>query len=130
MKFQFKTSVNKTLLNITFVLAVGLTLSGCYYDNEEDLYPGGNICDTSNVTYSGSVAPIFSSYCNSCHSSSNPSGNIVTDNYNSVKANISRIQGAINHESGYSPMPANGGKLSTCELDKIDIWIRQGMPNN
>jgi len=130
MKFQIKTSVNKTFLNIAFILVVGVTISGCYYDNEEDLYPGGNTCDTSNVTYSASVAPIFSAYCNSCHSGSNPSGNIATDTYNSVKTNISRIQGAINHQPGYSPMPANGGKLSDCELAKIDIWVRQGMQNN
>jgi len=116
------------------VLLLMFSISGCYYDNEEDLYPGSSNCDTSNVTYSNSVAPVFANAnganCNSCHSSSNPSGNIVTDNYTSVKANISRIRGAINHQSGFSPMPQNGSKLSVCELTKIDVWINQGMPNN
>lgn len=113
-----------------FTLAVILTIGGCYYDNEEDLYPGKGGCDTTNVTYSASVAPIFAGYCNSCHSGSSPSGNIVTDNYNSVKTNMSRIRGSINHLPGYSLMPKDSGKLPDCDLAKIDIWIRQGMPNN
>lgn len=113
---------------LTFVLA--LTINSCYYDNEEDLYLGSTTCDTTAVTYSNSIAPVFSGYCNSCHGSSSPSGNIITDNYASVKTNISRIQGAINHQSGYIAMPQSGGKLSPCDLTKIDIWIRHGMPNN
>lgn len=117
-------------INLVFALALMLTLSGCYYDNEEDLYLGSNTCDTTNITYSQSVAPVFAGYCNSCHGGSSPSGNINTDSYLGVTSNISRIRGAINHESGYSRMPQNGGKLSTCDLTKIDIWISQGMPEN
>lgn len=107
-----------------------LTISGCYYDNEEDLYPGSSTCDTSNITYSASVAPVFASYCNSCHGGNAPSGNIKTDNYASVVTNITRIRGAINHEPGFMAMPQGGSKLPSCELTKIDIWIRQGMPDN
>ncbi len=118
------------LLLLAVSLIITFSLNGCYNDSEEELYPGSNTCDVSNVTYSNSIAPVFATYCNSCHSSSNPSGNIVTDNYASAKANMSRIKGAVNHSSGYSPMPKNGSQLSTCDLTKIDIWINQGMPNN
>jgi hypothetical protein len=123
---------NKTLLSIIlfFSMAVVISISGCYNDNEEDLYPGSGGCDTSNVTYSKSVAPVFAGYCNSCHSGNNPSGNLLTDSYASVKTNMSRIHGAINHLSGFSSMPKDGGQLSPCDLATIDIWIRQGMPNN
>lgn len=112
------------------ILAISLTVSGCYYDNEEDLYLGNSTCDTSNVTYAISVAPVFAGYCNSCHSGSSPSGNIKTDSYSSVVTNITRIRGSINHQSGFQAMPQNGGSLSSCDLTKIDIWIRQGMLNN
>lgn len=112
------------------ILAISLTVSGCYYDNEEDLYLGNSTCDTSNVTYATSVAPVFAGYCNSCHSGSSPSGNIKTDSYSSVVTNITRIRGSINHQSGFQAMPQNGGSLSSCDLTKIDIWIRQGMLNN
>jgi hypothetical protein len=122
----------KTMIKIVIVsiFAVVLTISGCYYDNEEDLYLGSSTCDTTNVTYSATVAPVFAGYCNSCHSGNNPSGGIKTDSYSAVVTNITRIHGAINHQSGYIPMPQSGGSLSTCDLTKIDIWIRQGMLNN
>lgn len=119
-----------SLLLISTALMLTISLHSCYYDNEEDLYPGSTACDTSNVTYTNSVAPVFAGNCNSCHGSVSPSGNITTDNYSSVKANISRIRGAVNHQSGFSPMPQNASKLSACDLTKIDVWINQGMPNN
>jgi hypothetical protein len=122
----------KTPIKLVLITAIILTLatSSCYYDNEEDLYPGSSTCDTNNVTYSASVAPVFAGYCNSCHSGSAPSAGIKTDTYTSVTANIISIRGAINHEPGYLAMPQNGGKLPGCDLTKIDIWIRLGMPNN
>lgn len=122
-----KTKIKVLLVSVT---ALTLAISGCYYDNEEDLYLGSSTCDTTNVTYSASVAPVFSGYCNSCHSGSNPSGNIKTDSYASVSANITRIRGAINHQSGFLAMPQGGGSLSACDLTKIDIWIRKGKLNN
>ena len=115
---------------IVFVFAVTLAISGCYYDKEEDLYLGSSICDTNNVTYSESIAPVFAGYCNSCHSGSAPSGNIKTDSYASVVKNIRRIRGSINHQPGFLAMPQSGGSLSGCDLTIIDIWIRQGMLNN
>jgi hypothetical protein len=120
----------KSLLQFAFLMLLSLLLNGCYNDNEEELYPGGSTCDLTNVAYSTTVAPIFANSCNSCHSSSSPSGNIITDNYASVKANMSRIRGAINHQSGFSPMPKDSQMLSPCDLSKIDVWINQGMPNN
>jgi mono/diheme cytochrome c family protein len=107
-----------------------MLLGGCYYDNEEDLYLGSSGCDTTHVSYSTTLAPIFSANCNSCHSGGAPSGNLTTDTYESVKLNISRIRGAVNHESGYSPMPQNGNQLDACERSKIQAWINQGMQNN
>jgi hypothetical protein len=122
----------KIQMRIMFVSVLTLTLSlgGCYYDNEEDLYLGSKTCDTTNVTYSASVAPVFAGYCYSCHSGSAPSGGIKVDSYSSVVANITRIRGAINHQPGFLAMPQNGGSLSGCDLTIIDIWIREGMPEN
>ncbi len=121
---------NRLKLSLISMLVIVASLSGCYYDNEEDLYPGSQACDLTNVTYTASIAPIFAASCNSCHSAGSPSGNITTDSYAAVKTNISRIKGAVNHQSGFSPMPQNGNKLSNCDLSKIDDWINQGMPNN
>lgn len=116
---------------LVFIYACALlVISGCYYRNEEDLYPGSSICDTNNVTYSASVAPVFATYCNSCHGGNTQNGGIQTDTISYVVANITRIRGAVNWDPKYLKMPKDGAKLPACDLNKIDIWIRQGMKDN
>lgn len=117
---------NFSLALLLMLLAWGL--NSCYYDNVEDLYPIPPACDTLNITYSGTVAPIMENNCNSCHGSTDPSGGIITDTYAGVKVSVDdgSFWGAINHESGYSPMPQGGNKLSDCDLKKIGIWIDSG----
>jgi len=124
-------TIGKILKTLFFpVFALALSMSGCSSDSEEELYPGTTDCDTTNVTYYQSLAPVFEANCNTCHSGTNASNNIRTDSYASVKTNISRIRGAVNHESGFASMPQDGAKLKECDLTKLDIWIRQGMPEN
>jgi len=120
----------KIYLKILFVvnIVLSLTLSSCYYDNEEDLYPGSNTCDNTNVTYSKSVAPVFAGYCNTCHDGSNPNTTILTNTYAADTTNRIKILGAINH-TGPIPMPP-GGSLSTCDLEALNIWYENGYPNN
>jgi hypothetical protein len=98
---------------------------GCYYDNEEELYPNVAGCDTLNITYEASIAPVMAKSCNTCHSGSAPSAGIRTDNYNdlSVIASNGRLWGAVSHAQGYSPMPKDQAMLSDCDLSKIRKWI-------
>jgi hypothetical protein len=100
----------------------------CYYDSEEYLYPQIG-CDTINVTYSGSVAPILNDLCVSCHSSSS---SIKLDSYENVKIRVDNgsLIGTINHQSGFQPMPQGGAKLDDCRLTIISKWIENGAPNN
>lgn len=115
------------------ILATMIIISGgCYYDNEEDLYPNTAECDTLNITYETAIAPIMANSCNSCHSGTAPSGGIKTDSYNdlSVIANSGRLWGAVSHAQGYSPMPKDQAKLSDCALTKIEKWINSGLPEN
>lgn len=122
--------MRKTSILLTFTsLLLAFSMFGCFYDNEEELYPGG--CDTTNVSYSKSIKPIFTANCNSCHYTGNSEGYPATDNYNDVKKNIVKITNSINYTQN-SPikMPKDAPKLSDCELTRIDIWVRNGMPNN
>jgi hypothetical protein len=118
-----------------FLVFIVFLFSGCYYDKEEMIYKYSNLnnssaCDTTKVTYSSAISAMMSSYCNSCHGHSAPSGGISLDNYNDLKAHISRVWGSVNHYQGYSPMPQGGNMLSTCDLGKLKIWIDKGTPNN
>lgn len=109
-------------------------LSGCYYDKEEILYPGGN-CDTTNVTYSVTVSGIMNANCTVCHSTSSANANgggIQLDSYSKLKVYVDNgtLMGSINHAGGYSPMPKNATKLSSCDISKIQAWVNAGAPNN
>ena len=108
-----------------------IIFSGCYYDNEEFLYPDyKNSCDTSSVTFSGTIIPVLNNYCWSCHSDPNAAfgGGIHLQKYADVKLNSSKIIPAIDG-TGTKPMPPNG-KLSTCGMTQIKIWIGNGTPDN
>ncbi|MHC1775063.1 MAG: hypothetical protein AB9834_06560 [Lentimicrobium sp.] len=124
----------RTVLNLLVFALSAFMVTSCYYDNEEYLYPElpGGQCDTTGITYSGFVAPLMASNCNSCHSEASPSGNVITSTYAGLKTAVNSgvFRKAINHESGASAMPQGGNKLPSCELLKIDAWINQGAPQN
>jgi len=116
-----------------FAALLGLAmLSGCYYDNEEDLYPQNSTCDTTNVTYSTTVFPLISSRCTGCHTGIGAGGNVPLDGYDNIVAAAKNgsLMGSIRHESGWSPMPKNTGQLDDCSIRKLEIWIADGTPNN
>ena len=116
---------------IVYLLMLGLIIGGlsrCTYNNEEDLYPQIVECDTLNVTYSQTIAPIMSTNCNFCHSGATPPANVKTDTYDDLKiiADDDRLWGCVNHESGYSAMPNDRPKLNDCDLKKIRVWLDNG----
>ena len=130
-----------SLLKTAAALASMLALAGlgsCYYDSEEELYPGnGIICDTTNVTFSGTVFPIIQANCIICHSGGAPSGNLLLTDYQNIAAAAQTepgqdgsLYGAISHNSGNTPMPDGGDKLDDCTILKIKTWIDQGALNN
>lgn len=123
----------KSLLKLSIMaLIFTLSFSSCYYDNEEDLYPGSISCDTINISYAGTVAPILQNNCNACHNTVDQQAGIITDNYTDLQTiiNNGKFRGAINHLNGYSPMPKDGDKLNECDLKQINIWLDSGAPNN
>ena len=127
--------MKKSFAIITFIVSASLVLLySCYYDNMEYLYPSlSGSCDTTNVTFSGSVTSMLQNYCLTCHSNSSATlfgGGYKLQNYSDVSALSDRIRGAIHHESGYSAMPKNGGTLDACTLQQFDTWLAAGKPNN
>lgn len=110
-----------------------LMLSSCYYDKKEKLYApqaGGTVCDTSSVTYSGTIQPILTASCIGCHSAGNTSGGYALDTHAGVSAASGRLLGAIKHSTGFSAMPQNAGKLGDCQIAQIEKWLNSGAPNN
>ena len=123
------------ITKISLILLIAF-VSGCYYDTEEKLYPQvSSSCDLSNVTFATTVKPILQASCLSCHSYSkaaNSGGGIKLENYADVliSANNGKLMGTINHTLGFQAMPQGGGKLTDCEISKLQTWIDNGKLNN
>lgn len=128
---EHQTTKLKSVLLLIFISAT-VALQSCYKDNEEDLYPDPDKCNTENVSFSQTVMPVITNNCVSCHSGSAPSGGVSLSNYAEVVASVDggRFLGAIRHESGFSAMPQGAAKLSDCNISRIEAWIEQGKKNN
>ena len=89
-------------------------------------------CNTDNVTFSGTIAPLVQTKCAGCHGNNNPGGGVKLLTYEQIKATIDngKFWGSVGHQVSYQPMPPNGGKLPDCDLEQITIWITAGAPNN
>lgn len=115
------------------VLISMLLIMGCYKDKRELLYPGNN-CDTSSVTFVGTIQPILSQNCAGagCHQGAASAAGIDLSNYSGTKiiADNGKLIGVINHSPGFSPMPKNMSKLSDCDINKISAWVNKGALNN
>ena len=94
--------------------------------------PNAAGCDTDNVSYSEFVKPLLQNNCQGCHSGTQSSGGIELTTYDGAKAvaNNGSLLGAIDHQSGFSPMPQGAAKLNDCDIDKIKSWIDAGTQNN
>lgn len=128
--------MRKFLGVVTTLILIMSISGGCYYDNEENLYPTG-ICDTVDVKYSNQVTYIITNKCFDCHSNATQalSGSDESfEGYANISGYLATSQtsflGSINHVAGYTPMPKDRPKLSSCELGTLAIWIQNGYPNN
>ncbi len=94
----------------------------------------GGECDTTNVTYSGTIVPIIQQNCQGCHSGGTPQGGLNFTSHAVLQqvALDGRLAGSIQHLPGAIPMPPGGpqNQLSDCKIQKFLIWIGEGAPNN
>ncbi len=92
----------------------------------------GTVCDTSKFKYGADISVLLNTYCVGCHSGATPSGGINLSTYTNVQtvANSGRLVNAVSHAPGYSPMPKNAAKLSSCQITQITKWVNAGAPNN
>jgi hypothetical protein len=120
---------------LLWIMAIAAMMGGCYYDNEEQLYPKlDQSCDTTGVSFSKSVLPILQTNCYGCHSTSQSAsnGNVDVEDFVHLKQVVGngKFYGSIVHNPLNSPMPKGGAKLDTCSISKIKIWISKGALNN
>ncbi|MFN3530302.1 MAG: hypothetical protein ACK417_10320 [Bacteroidia bacterium] len=107
------------------------SLQACYYDNEQDLYPGlPGDCDTLSVSYANTIRPIMQSRCVSCHSGNFPSGGLGLSTHAEVAGSIGVIIDRISREPDDVLLMPQGAKMDACRIDEIIAWANQGALNN
>ena len=91
-----------------------------------------NRCNAAVFTYSGAVRPLLDAKCVGCHGAVSPSGGVNLSDYNNTRtwALNGKLYGSVAHQTGYSPMPKNGTKISDCEIQQVQQWVQAGAPNN
>ena len=89
-------------------------------------------CDSNNFAYNAYIQPLLNQYCTSCHSGSNPQGNLLLVSYGNAKYAVENrnLVKCINYINGYAGMPKGGLHLSQCEIRQIEKWVDAGMPDN
>ena len=119
----------------------GLLLTGCAFilclfpscvsNVEEELYPP-EACDTMEVTYSLTIAPIIEEKCFACHGGDATISGIPLEGYDNLKAMVDaeRLVGAVRHLDGFSTMPKDAPSLPECKLLQIEKWVNDGMKND
>lgn len=119
------------------VVVLAISFYSCTHKKADEVtpQPGQPVaCDTTNLSFTGDIAPIIQQNCaiSGCHNTTTRAGGYNYTTYNGFMAPVQngRLLGAINHLSGYVPMPQNMPKLSDCEILKITHWIEIGAPNN
>ncbi|MBE0661216.1 MAG: hypothetical protein IH597_02010 [Bacteroidales bacterium] len=83
-------------------------------------------CDTTNITFAGTIMPLLDQYCISCHVGATPEAGLDFTDFSAIAfvAQNGALLGSIRHEEGFTNMPAVGDKLSDCDIRKFEIWVR------
>lgn len=112
-------------------LPVFLLVDGCYYDVEEELYPD-TICDTTGVTFSGTIQPLMQSYCAvpTCHVTVGGNGMGDLSDHAGVMLKVDDGSFADRLFVQRDMPPAGNTQLRACDLEKIQVWLNAGAPNN
>ena len=112
------------------VVLLALT-SACTYSKGTEPSP---CTDTTPVTYSQVISPIFDANCRACHGATvykTDGGGNDYSTYQGIKnQSATLILGCIQHQPGFDPMPKGRAKISDCDIAKIKAWIEAGQPNN
>lgn len=109
------------------LVAATVFSTGCYYDKEELLYPGGTNCQGAANKFSN-VHPIIQSKCAntpSCHAAGSTNAGGPLTNFDQIKAKAASIK--LQVQTGLMPQL---GSLTAAELQSIVCWVESGAPNN
>jgi len=111
-----------------YLIAFGsiiLWAQGCYYDNEEYLYPN-SFGDLTTVTYLDQIQPIIAAKCavSGCH----VSGTGLAPLTNYAETSAVAVDGKLKTKVVIEQSMPPSGPLPTLERQQIQRWIETGNP--
>lgn len=117
----------KKLLIISILTLSVAVMTGCYYDTEELLYPGGVSCSGVAPSFSKDVQPIFQTKCSlsGCHNTGATNTGGALTNYTEIKAKAAPCKTSVLNGS----MP-KGLTLTADQIKIISCWVDNGSQNN
>ena len=124
---------NLQSLLIVFTVIAFVSMQACKDNDPVEPTPTDTTSnDTTNntkITYTADAAVILNASCavSGCHVSGAAVGSL--QGYADAKsfAGFGRMMGAVNHQTGFSPMPKNGTKLSDEKIATLQSWIDDGL---
>jgi Planctomycete cytochrome C len=87
-------------------------------------------CDSTNVSFSAFVKPLFAQRCTGCHGGSTPFAGLDLSTYNGAKtvALNGKLVAAITRTTDW--MPKNAQRIDACTIAKIRSWVAAGALDN
>ncbi len=117
--------LNKAALSLVTLLFL---LLACNKDETPDTVD----CTGITPTYTSDIKAILDVSCakSGCHDVETHENGYDLSTYATAKpvSQNDRFLGAIQHKSGFTPMPENSGKLSQENIDLITCWVQNGSP--
>lgn len=131
---SFKISNMKNLTKIMTLIAMGLLLGSCYYDE----FPPDVVDVPDVVSYSDDIMPLWEGQCYSCHKGTIPPDLSPENSYQSLlngfvekfDSESSILYLSLIHDSSASPMPTATEKWPASKIELVKAWIDQGAENN
>lgn len=120
------------VLSAALIMSISLIFTSCS-DDTDPVTVDPIVVDTTDTTittasYTTDVKPIFDGSCAfvGCHNMGSGVGSLATYIDARAYGESGRLIGAVQHESGFSPMPKNGTKLDDDKIASIEKWITDG----
>jgi uncharacterized membrane protein len=125
----------KKLKAVCSVLVVALVVMSCSGGGDDPTTPpvtpptGGGGSTVTNPTYTTNIKSIIDGNCISCHGPGGENSSVPLLTYEQVSAKAAEIKIRIEKPAGDPMVMPKGGKLSQTNIDLINKWIANGMPN-
>jgi hypothetical protein len=126
----------KNFKAICSVLVLTLAVMSCSGGSDDPVTPpvtpptgGGGGSTITNPTYTANIKAIIDGNCISCHGPGGEQSDHPLLTYEQVSARSSDIKERIEKPAGDPMVMPKGGKLSQANIDLINKWIANGMPN-